>query len=286
MTGETTGQFDRYIKHIAGDTYTFSHEGICVVIYRCKSGGAVVIDTGYEEHGELIGEYLEQQGLSLAGIIHSHIHIDHYSGNEALLLSKAAGRSVPVFIPLMDDPYIEFRDTEFMDFANADIEVYEGKSRVRAGGADFEIIDCYGHSPDSKIIVTPDGVAYLGDALMCGRPMEHARMPYAYDLAEDIRTKQRLRTLEFDRYVCAHCGDFTRFEMNDVIDANLKIFANALRYAEKTEEKCPEMENMQKVRRMLKYMGLPQFVDTDWVTDTAVQYFEERDGLKELLGII
>ena len=71
-----------------------------------------------------------------------------------------------------------------------------------------------------------------------------------------------------------------------MVEANLKIMARALEYAKKTEAKCPGMENMQKARRMLKYMGLPQFVDTDWVVNTVVQYFEDRDEIEKLLGDI
>ncbi|MFT5874944.1 MAG: hydroxyacylglutathione hydrolase [Clostridium sp.] len=91
-------------------------------------------------------------------------------------------------------------------------------------GFKFEILHTPGHSPAHICIITPDDVAYLGDAIISNEVMRGAKMPYAYILSEDLKSKLKLYDLKCSKYVVAHKGMYD--DITKLITDNINFYKN------------------------------------------------------------
>ena len=63
-----------------------------------------------------------------------------------------------------------------------------------------------GHAPDHVCFVTPDGVCFAGDALMTPDVLETAKVPFAFDLADDLASKARMGESDYPASILCHNG--------------------------------------------------------------------------------
>ena len=91
-------------------------------------------------------------------------------------------------------------------------------------GIKFKILHTPGHSPAHICITTPDDVAYLGDTLISYEVMRGAKMPYAYILSEDLKSKLKLYDLKCSKYVVAHKGMYD--DITELITDNINFYKN------------------------------------------------------------
>lgn len=109
---------------------------------------ALVIDPGLEP--ELILEFLQEQGLTVAAILNTHGHADHIGGNQAL---KDAYPQTPLYIgvndaSLLTDANLNLSAPFGMPVTSppADRLLREGDV-VEEAGIRLEVLDIPGHSP-------------------------------------------------------------------------------------------------------------------------------------------
>lgn len=120
---------------------------------------AVVVDP--QRRTEAYVGLLEREGLTLRGVIDTHLHADHVSGAPAL--AKAAG------VPYFANP-ADFNGAAFP------IEPVEDGRRIELGGVTIVpllFMHAPGHTPGSLLLVANDAVLLTGDTLFVenvGRP--------------------------------------------------------------------------------------------------------------------
>ena len=105
-----------------------------------------------------------------------------------------------------------------------DIMIDDNQNKIYVCGVKFKIIHTPGHSPAHICIVTPDDVAYLGDCLISYEVMEGAKMPYAFILKEDLKSKLKLFDLKASKYVVAHKGMYD--DIPELITDNINFYKN------------------------------------------------------------
>ena len=94
-----------------------------------------------------------------------------------------------------------------------------GQTSLEFCGATFGILHLPGHSDGHLGYVTPDGVAYLGDAIMDFSQLKGSKMPFTSRLADDLNSKRSLLTLQAKAYVVAHKAVLT--DIRPLTEANI-----------------------------------------------------------------
>ena len=81
------------------------------------------------------------------------------------------------------------------------------------------ILQLPGHSAGHIGVVTPDGVAYLGDCLIDEEQIAAAKLPTSMFIARDLESKESLRNLRRPAYIIAHKQVLT--DIGPLIDRNI-----------------------------------------------------------------
>lgn len=211
--------FTEKIEHIKGRTYCIGIEGTCTGIYQCDDTHLVMIDSGNTETPELI-EWLKTEGYTVDAVIHTHIHIDHI-GNSMLLEKTFGTRLIATEGEHIIPRYIE-RGVNF------DIERIKAGDKVKVRDTIFETVPTPGHSPDHIMVVTPDNVGFVGDAIITEDYLSKSLFPYMLMTGTAIESMENIRKAELDVCVCAHEGIVPSQEINRLIDLNkdkhIKLF--------------------------------------------------------------
>lgn len=121
-----------------------------------EAGNAVVIDPGGIP--EEIHQALEDKNLRLQGIINTHGHMDHVSGNPELRRRTGA----PVYIHEIDAPMLSSAVLSGAKWANLNFEEHTADHFIPTGPGftvgdfTFDVYHTPGHCPGSVCLVMPE----------------------------------------------------------------------------------------------------------------------------------
>ncbi|MFA6940539.1 MAG: MBL fold metallo-hydrolase [Clostridiaceae bacterium] len=225
------------IKEIKGDTYCIDTGMSYIPFYKINDEEIIMLDTGWAK-GERKGidKILEENNFKVVGIINSHAHIDHIGNNSYLKEKYNSIIAMPSYEALVCSSTVNLKVyyssqtltdvTEHYGHmvCETDIMISDDQNKIYVCGIKFKIVHTPGHSPAHICIITPDNVAYLGDALISYEVMEGAKMPYAYILREDLSSKAKLYDLKCSKYVVAHKGMYD--DITNLITDNIDFYKN------------------------------------------------------------
>lgn len=219
--------------HVKGNTYCIDLGYSYAGLYKIGNNDAVLLDTGRPgKEGAILLNAISENNLAIKAVISTHAHIDHV-GNNSLLKSRfnsitamhfsEAGLcfsdlSIKNVNPSLDLCHAKKFYSNMV--CNTDRLILDSDESVNIEGADFSIFHTPGHSPGHICIITPDGVAYLGDALLGEKSLRAAKLPYAFSHSADIKSKEKLQGLKADGYILSHkdiLGD-----ISPLIDSGIK----------------------------------------------------------------
>lgn len=223
------------IKEIKGNTFCIDTGMSYIPFYKINDEEIIMLDSGWaagERKG--IDELLEENNFKVAAIICSHAHVDHIGNNtylkkkynsiiampnyEALICSSTINLKLYYNIQTLSEVTEQFGHM----VCETDIMILSNQPSVIVKDIEFKIIHTPGHSPAHICIITPDDVAYLGDALISYEVMRGAKMPYAYILSEDFKSKSKLYDLKCSNYVVAHKGIYN--DITKLIGDNIDFY--------------------------------------------------------------
>ncbi len=225
------------IKIVKGNTFCIDTGMTYIPFYKINYREIIMLDSGYSNgEREGIAELLKTNNLKVAAIICTHAHMDHI-GNNAYLKEKykctivmpeceAISCSSIMNLKLYNNGCNLSEVAEYFGdmVCKTDIMIAPNQEIIYIYGIKFKIVHTPGHSPAHICIVTPDDVAYLGDALIGYEVMESAKMPYAYVLAEDLKSKEKLYDLKCSKYVVAHKNIYD--DITELIKDNINFYKN------------------------------------------------------------
>lgn len=223
------------IKQIKGHTFCIDTGMTYIPFYKINAEEIIMLDTGWaqgEQKG--ISEALKKNKLKVAGIINSHAHIDH-SGNNSFFRQKYKCQiAMPAFEAMVCSSAVNLKlyysTLSLKEIAThlghmvcpVDLPIADDQTSIEMCGIEFEILHTPGHSPAHICLITPDDVAYIGDALMSHDVMNGSKMPYAFIINEDLKSKEKLYDLNCSQYVIAHKGIYSN--ITELITDNINFY--------------------------------------------------------------
>ena len=220
------------LRHVYGRTYAAVGATALMPVYKLTDTDIVLMDTGYArlDRSALVN-LVEDNGLHLRGIICSHAHFDH-TGNVRFLQQRygcqAAAQIIEAGISVNPDAYRanyvaltygKSRECLLEECFPADVIIPADAEHLDFCGARFGILQLPGHSAGHIGVVTPDGVAYLGDCLIDEEQIAAAKLPTSMFIARDLESKESLRNLRRPAYIIAHKQVLT--DIGPLIDRNI-----------------------------------------------------------------
>ena len=207
--------------HVSGNTDCLLGK-TAVGIYRIDDTRCILFDNGYsKEYDELVGS-LKDAGLTPAGLIVSHAHIDHHGnskrlreafqiplamslGEAGLIASQAALERYTNYFGRSEEEKISI-DTE--QRCPVDCIIQPEDTSVTLCGVTFPVHHLPGHSLDHIVIGTPDGVCFAGDVLLTENVLRHVKLPYCDHVGLDLESKEAITKLPYQHWILSHKGPF------------------------------------------------------------------------------
>ena len=244
---------------------------------------------------------LLDHGLTPAGILCSHAHVDHGGNNRyfqekyripVALTVKEAGMCAGVLTLkcyfLMLPPGMVEREASHL-VHTPDVIVPDRDGPFSFCGAEFQIIQTPGHSAGHISTITPDGVCYVGDALL-SREQLGAKLPYCLSHQMGIDSREKLRGTRAELFVMAHRGMCTWEELEALIDDNqalaqqragevLALVTGPMTVSQITQRVCRYFQLLsRRPTRSLRYERNIRFF-VEYLADRGDLVMEARDGV-------
>lgn len=225
------------IKEIKGNTFCIDTGMSYIPFYKINQEEIIMMDSGWAKgEREGIDAILEKNKFKVVGIICSHSHIDHIGNNAYLKEKYNCIIAMPAYEAFICSSTVNlklyYNSQKLSDViehyghmvCKTDIMILDNQDIIYVKGIKFKILHTPGHSPAHICITTPDDVAYLGDALISYEVMRGAKMPYAYILKEDLKSKFKLYDLKCSKYVVAHKGMYD--DITELVTENIDFYKN------------------------------------------------------------
>lgn len=225
------------IKEVMGNTFCIDTGMTYIPFYKINHEEIIMLDSGWAEgEREGIDEILEKNNFKVVAIICSHAHIDHIGNNAYLKKKYNCIIAMPAYEALICSSTLTLKlyyNSQTLSEVTehfghmvcvTDIMIFDNQHSITVCGIEFKILHTPGHSPAHICIITPDDVAYLGDTLISYEVMRGAKMPYAYILSEDLKSKLKLYDLKHSRYIVAHKGMYE--DITKLITDNIEFYKN------------------------------------------------------------
>ena len=283
--------------HVAGNTYVLDFPVLHLPYYKKSETEIILLDTGLKrEHEAALLSFLEEENLTVSGILCTHAHIDHV-GNAAWLKEKYG---CPIALPKVEAEIVSsllnlkiFYGTYPMNrirehfghmVIKSDRLIEETETEILFQGVPFSIIHTPGHSAGHIAITTPDDVTYIGDALISEEVMRSSKLPYAHILSKDLMSKMKLYHLRSSWYILAHKGIYT--DIKDLITDNIYFYKNRAEEILKVIEKPMTFEDILKSlsRSMRISITTPfKYIVVERMLRCYIEYLEETGKITLIL---
>lgn len=221
------------MTQVKGNTWVIEANQL-IPLYKLDDSRCVLLDTGLLEEREALEETLSAAGLTPAGVLCSHAHVDHCASNGYLqekygakiaLTAPEAGMCASLltlkcyFLTL--SPGMVARESSCM-IHKPDIIIPAEDGLFSFCGTKFQIVHTPGHSAGHICTITPDNVCYTADALL-SRELLCAKLPYNLSQEMALHSRDRLRNLNCEAYIMAHRGVCSGAEISSLIDSNQNL---------------------------------------------------------------
>lgn len=282
------------IKEIKGNTFCIDTGMTYIPFYKIDDKKIIMLDTGWKNgEREGIDALLEKNNFKVAGIVCSHGHIDHIGNNDYLKKKYNCIIAMPAYEALLCSSIINLKafysNQTLSDIeehyghmvCDTDIMIFQNQDSLNVCGVEFKIIHTPGHSPEHICIITPDDVAYLGDALISYEVMSGAKLPYAYILKEDLKSKMKLYDLKCSKYVVAHKGMYD--DIKKLIVDNINFYKGRVERVYDVIEGTMTMEDILKavIKKYNIYINNKyKYTVIEKMLRSYVEYLNETGAIK------
>ncbi|MDD3224353.1 MAG: MBL fold metallo-hydrolase [Clostridium sp.] len=285
------------VLKVKGNTYCIDTGMTYIPFYKINNKDIIMLDTGWKKgEREGIDEVLERNNFNVKAILNSHAHIDHIGNNTHLknkygcIIAMSACEAIICSSPINLKVYYGSQALKDVKkryghmVCKTDISIAEDQHEVSLCGVKFKIIHTPGHSPSNICSITPDDVAYMGDTLISYEVMEGAKMPYAYILSEDMKSKAKIYDLKCSKYVVAHKGMYD--DISKLIDDNINFYESKAMKIYEVIHGAMTMEDIMKavIKSFdIHIKNIPKYYFIERMLKSYVEYLYEIEKLKLIM---
>lgn len=184
-----------------------------VGVYQIDEKNVYLIDTGNDKDaGKKILKILEENGLTVKGVINTHSNADHIGGNKVIqdrtgckILAHGIERAFTEF-PMLGPAFL-YGGYPFKDIQNKFLLAKESNAVEIEGNLPqgLEYFSLKGHFFDMIGIKTDDDVYFLADSVFSQETISKYHLFFIYDVEEYLHTLDLLETLDGRLYIPSHC---------------------------------------------------------------------------------
>ena len=218
---------------VKGNTWCMLTENAYIPVYVLEDNRAIMLDSGWQDDLPDILQLLEEKDLQLAAILTSHDHPDHV-GNHKDLKDRFGAKVYmgPFCACSCTDPlnmfatlggragYRVVRDRTGR-FCEPDHIIPWKDGEITLEGVTFKTVMTAGHCAEQFTFITPDNVAYLGDALLSIEKITRTRLHYTTGIEVDFESKKKIAQLQCDKFIMAH-GDIVD-DIRETVQVNIDM---------------------------------------------------------------
>lgn len=252
------------LQRIAENTYFISEPGIGV--YRFEDCSCLLVDTGNSrEAGSKVLELLQDHGLTVRGVFNTHFHADHCAGNRLIqeqtqcrIIASSPDAAIiqntvlaPVLLYSAYPP--RALNNWFFTAEPSVVTDVVGAGNLEFLGVTFQVIDLKGHTLGQVGVVTPDGVAFLGDSLLAGSTIEEYPLLCLADAGSQLETFDILEKTDFACAVLSHTGPVP--DLIAAIEQNRRLFHEIRRFVLEVTRKPRSREEI--ISLLVESLSLP-----------------------------
>lgn len=205
--------------NVIGNTWVLEGPQL-VGLYQIDETRCLLFDPGSHKLLPQVEAALAEAGLTPVGVVCTHMHYDHHESTRYFRETYGAVSC----LPQLEADIVRSEESlknHLFNFTMGMIRTIPrlqnlvcpvdrvipfGETTVDLCGVPLQIVRTPGHSPDHICVITPDNVCFAGDALMSQDVLETAQIPFVFDMADDLRSKQLLETLSCAAYILCHKG--------------------------------------------------------------------------------
>ena len=227
------------MKKIKGNTWLYESAS-CIGGYKADND-ILLVDSGNDDSSarKAVRGF---DTVNVKYVFNTHSHADHCGGNtfyvkkyNSSIISpeiEACFLNYPVLEPVYlygaappSDMINKFlcaspSRTDIVIKDEKEIFLELGNNKVK-----FRLIPLKGHSPNMYGIITPDNIAFIGDALLGKSFLDKHGLIFSFDVESHLNSLALLETLGAEGYVLSHGGYIENID--SLIDSNRKSLENA-----------------------------------------------------------
>lgn len=205
-------------EYVSGKTGCLHCGGSCIPFYQIKERTWILMDSGPFTAREELNQYLKEHQIQIRAVLCSHAHFDHTENNRFLQEQYGAELFLAVYDAGILCDYTAMKSV-FYSYTGQDNGIYnremlcfadqlilQDQTEVQVDEAVFQILRLPGHAASQLGFVTPDGVAYLADALFTSDMLWKHNIVYMLDWTRALETLERIETFAYPHYLIAHGG--------------------------------------------------------------------------------
>ena len=200
--------------HVKGNTWVLEGPQL-VGLYQIDESTCLLLDPGSTKLQGEIEAALAQAGLTPVGVLCTHMHYDHHETTRYFRETYGA----KTCLPQLEADIVRSEESLKNHLFNftmgmirtiprlqnlvcpVDRVIAFGETELVFCGVPLQVVRTPGHAPDHVCFITPDNVCFAGDVLMTEDVLAGAMVPFVFDMADDLKSKEIVAGLSCDAYI-------------------------------------------------------------------------------------
>ncbi len=261
-----------------------------VLTYHLSESEMVLFDSGSSYSEEFL-DLVKRMKVRVCAVLNSHLHSDHTAHNR--ILHEIYGTQI--YAPAKEVDVLRHpkrmayewgieSETWQREFLTAHPysfhEIQTQERSIELYGQTFQVLALPGHTKQHTGYVTPDGVCYLGDAMLSHSLVKFAKMPAMLDEKKSLQTMERIKTFTYPCFALAHREIVQGAEIADLAEQNIQKEYGILREMSAVLDESDTIDEA--VEKVMDHLNIHPVHEREWMLtkssiEKKIMYLKNRE---------